>query len=508
MTATISSLSPVRRLGLFWLLAAAFALIAPAALMAAGEEKPQDIKYVRAPSAPRGQPGDTPEAQWAYVDAKNTGCVSCHTQTDHKTMHASPAVVLACADCHGGNDRIVADKSWAHDSLDYIGAMREAHVLPKYPNAWHWPSSANPKRSYALLQKEAPEFVRFVNPSDYKVAREACGACHMEIIEAAERSIMATGAMLWGGGAYNNGIVPFKNYIFGQSFTRDGEPAVLKSASTRLGRDGKPMFGTVTPEEAARGALPIMYPLPTWHTVPPGDIFRVFEDGGRNIAPQFPEIGLPNIGGIIQRLEEPGRPDLKQSNRGPATGLRVAIPILNIHKTRLNDPFTWFMGTNDQPGDYRSSGCASCHVIYANDRERRHSLNWAKCGRDGQTATLDPTINSLREGQHRKGAYGTYDAEKAEGSHDKLPGTVLYGKKHGEGEGHHGDGSYLGTDSSDPAASKTMEADCRKAIAVPTELLTFTSATSQEGAVAPHGTDAGHEMDQDEAHRAAAPGPQ
>ena len=510
MTATTTSApefigAPARRNRLFARLAllfAALALFVPAALRASEEEKPQDLKYIRAPSAPRGQPGDTPEAQWAYVDAKNAGCVSCHTQSDHKTMHASPAVVLACADCHGGNDRIVADKSWAHDSLDYLGALREAHVLPKYPNAWHWPSSANPKRGYALLQKEAPEFVRFVNPSDYKVAREACGACHMEIIEAAERSIMATGAMLWGGGAYNNGIVPFKNYIFGQSFTRDGEPAVLKSASTRLSEDGKPMFGTVTAEEQARGALPIMYPLPRWHTVPPGDIFRVFEDGGRNIAPQFPEIGLPNIGGIIQRLEEPGRPDLKQSNRGPATGLRVAIPILNIHKTRLNDPFTWFMGTNDQPGDYRSSGCASCHVIYANDRERRHSLNWATCGRDGQTATLDPTINTLREGQHRKGKYGTYDVEKAEGHHDLLPGTVLYGKKHGEGEGH-GDGSYLGSDASDPASSATMEANCRKAIAVPTELLTFTSATSQDGAIAPHGTDAGHEMDKDEAHRAA-----
>ena len=66
------------------------------------------------------------------------------------------------------------------------------------------------------------------------------------------------------------------------------------------------------------------------------------------------------------------------------TGLRVAIPVLNIHKTRLNDPFMWFMGTNDQPGDYRHSGCASCHVVYANDREPRHSLIYAKYGRDGQ----------------------------------------------------------------------------------------------------------------------------
>lgn len=103
--------------------------------------------------------------------------------------------------------------------------------------------------------------------------------------------------------------------------------------------------------------------------MPPSDVFRVFERGGRNINTQFSEIGLPNPTGSIQRLEEPGRPDLKQSNRGPGTGLRVAIAVLNLHKTRLNDPYMWFMGTNDQPGDYRQSGCAGCHVIYANDRE-------------------------------------------------------------------------------------------------------------------------------------------
>src|SRR3569623_1707661 len=139
-----------------------------------------------------------------------------------------------------------------------------------------------------------------------------------------------------------------------------------------------------------RRALSSLLPLPAWQVVPPADIFRVFERGGRNIGTEFPEIGLPDSTGSIQRLEEPGRPDIKQSNRGPGTGLRVAIPVLNVHKTRLNDPFMWFMGTNDQPGDYRNSGCAGCHVVYANDREPRHSLNYAQYGRDGQTQTIDP----------------------------------------------------------------------------------------------------------------------
>ncbi|AGH48022.1 LVIVD repeat protein precursor [Sphingomonas sp. MM-1] len=350
--------------------------------LASEGEKPRAITYAFTAPAPAGQ-------SWAEADEKSAGCVSCHTASDQKTMHASPAVVLGCVDCHGGDATVRGDARLPHDAPAYVAARDKAHVLPRYPESWHWPSSANPKRSYTLLNREAPEYIRFVNPSDYRVARAACGACHIEIIEAAERSLMSTGAMLWGGAAYNNGILPYKNYMFGEAYTQKGEPAQVKSP-------GSPP-GTVTDAQANRGALATLYPLPTWHVVPPGDVFRVFERGGRNIGTQFPEIGLPNIGGTIQRLEEPGRPDLRQSNRGPGTGLRVAIPVLNVHKTRLNDPFMWFMGTNDQPGDYRNSGCAGCHVIYANDREPRHSLIYARYGRDGQTATADPTIAAKME---------------------------------------------------------------------------------------------------------------
>ncbi len=348
--------------------------------MAADKEKPvkRDYSRVIAPPAPQRQSA-------AEMEAKSEGCNTCHVKTDAPTMHVSPAVRLGCTDCHGGDAAVRGNSELPHDHPDYVAARDRAHVLPKYPDSWHFPSSANPKRSYALLNKEAPEFIKFVNPSDYRVARDACGACHMQAIESAERSIMATGAMLWGGASYNNGILPFKNYLLGEAYTRDGLPAKITTPGAGPG-------GKLSEDQIARGVLAEMYPLPTWHVIPPGDIFRVFERGGRTINSQFPEIGLPNPSGQIQRLEEPGRPDLKQSNRGPGTGLRVAIPALNIHKTRLNDPFTWFMGTNDQPGDYRHSGCASCHVVYANDREPRHSLIYAQYGRDGQTITVDPTI--------------------------------------------------------------------------------------------------------------------
>ncbi|MDE8651657.1 LVIVD repeat-containing protein [Novosphingobium album (ex Liu et al. 2023)] len=405
----------MRRLGhLFLLLAIALATLAiPAGrLLASDEEKPvaRDYARVTALPAPARQSADD-------VRTKSAGCMSCHTASDSVSMHATPAVKLGCTDCHGGNARIVGRPELGFDHPDYIAAREQAHVLPKYPKSWHYPASANPERSYTLLNREAPEFVRFVNPGDYRVAREACGACHLPVIEAAERSLMASGAMLWGGAAYNNGIVPFKNYIFGESYTREGEPAKIVSP-------GDPP-GTLTPEQQARGALAALYPLPRWNVIPPGDVFRVFERGGRNIGTQFAEIGLPNPTGSIQRLEEPGRPDLKQSSRGPGTGLRVAIPALNIHKTRLNDPYTWFMGTNDQPGDYRSSGCSACHVIYANDREPRHSLIYAPLGRDGQSITRDPAIAALKQRAADDGHGGGHGALKgAEGHGDGGDGLA------------------------------------------------------------------------------------
>ena len=322
----------------------------------------------------------------ADMKAKSEGCISCHSNTDELTMHETPAIKLGCTDCHGGNADIHVAPGLKKGDDEYLHTLEKAHVLPLFPDKWHFPSSANPKRSYTLLNKESPEFIRFVNPSDYRIAREACGACHLATIQAAESSLMATSAMLWGGAAYNNGILPYKQYILGEAYTREGEGAKLVAPITP------------TQDMMDRGILPALNPLPAWETVKPADVFRVFEGGGRNISNLFPEVGLPNALGQLQRIEKPGKPDLKQSNRGPGTGGRVAIPVLNITKTRLNDPHTWFLRTNDQPGDYRSSGCASCHVVYANDRDPRHSGKYAKYGHTGKTQTKDETISKEESG--------------------------------------------------------------------------------------------------------------
>jgi LVIVD repeat len=444
-------------------------LVGSSDLIAAGGEHPKDWDYTNVRAAPAPETQDD-----IAVDAKSAGCKTCHASSDNESMHETPAVKLGCVDCHGGDPK----ERWSgrpedYDKPDYIAVMKKAHVLPRYMEGWNWPSSANPQRAYTLFNKEAPEFIRFTNPSDYRVARAACGACHMGVIEAAERSLMATGAMLWGGAGYNNGIVKFKNYVVGEAYTSNSEPACIVSPSANYvslkeGEKTRPcqLLPVLTDDQIKRGALPVLYPLPTWATIPPGDVFRVFERGGRNVSTQFAEVGLPNPTGSIQRLEEPGRPDLKQSNRGPGTGIRVAIPVLNIHKTRLNDPFMWFQGTNDQPGDYRNSGCAGCHVVYANDREPRHSLTWAKYGRDGQSATVDPTIANRLEGE-RPHHIGEHDEgyikkrlRRAPPAHGAKQGTNLgegHGNDHGAGGKDDGHGTPKGMEPAGDHASKPAD---------------------------------------------------
>jgi hypothetical protein len=370
-------------LSVLLVLAAALALVEMLPAYASGGAKLAKRSYTMAPPAPKAQ-------SQAAATQKSAGCQSCHTASDNHTMHENPGVVLGCTDCHGGNAATLkpSGSDYKKGSLDaaYRKAMDAAHIMPRDTAFWRYPSSANPESSYTRLNKEHPAYIRFINPGDLRVAREACGSCHLPIIQATERSLMSTSAMLWGGASYNNGILPFKRYIVGEAYTHDSQPATLIAPVQP------------TPLLTEKGLLPKLAPLPAWETAPPADVFRVFESGGRVINSQFPEVGLPNSTGVLQRLDEPGRPDIKQSNRGPGTGSRIAVPMINVTKTRLNDPHLWFLGTNDQPGDYRSSGCTACHTVYANDRDPKHSGPYAAAGHTGKTLTVDPLISKEESG--------------------------------------------------------------------------------------------------------------
>ena len=320
-------------------------------------------------SVPKDLPPDTahalPKPNWidqspADADKKSRGCRECHAGSE--SMHASPNVVLGCTDCHGGN---------AAPGLK----QTQAHVAPRNPVFWE--SSANPNDSSVLLNHESAAFIQFVNPGDLRVAGKTCAPCHADIVNNVGHSMMRHGAMLWGAALYNNGAYPAKNYRFGQAYGLNGAPLRLESPVP------------VTPEMTDRwGILPFIDPLPRFDISQPGNLLRIFERGGEKQL----SLGSPDP------FEASGKPARRLSERGLGTLNRIDPVFLNLQKTRLHDPLLDFMGSNNHPGDYRSSGCTACHVVYANDRSPTDSGWYAKYGNQGLSFTADKAIRKDERG--------------------------------------------------------------------------------------------------------------
>ncbi|HEV3271659.1 MAG TPA: hypothetical protein VGZ93_05705 [Candidatus Methylacidiphilales bacterium] len=332
----------------------------------------------------------------AQADAKSVACLACHHGIED--MHNSPSVVLGCADCHGGNASLALEKQFSgfeKDPARYNAFKAASHVQPL--NKEFWKTSANPANSTVVLNHESPQFIQFINPGDLRVAEKACGLCHGaeaqrqgaadgDIVDQVTHSMMNHGAMLWAAAAYNNGAFHLKNPLFGQDYSANGEPLALTSPRP------------VTAEETrTKGFLPELLPLPRFEIGQPGNIFRVFEKGG--VLPS--QLGNPNPD------EETGKPMNTLSDRGLGTNTRIDPTILNAQKTRLHDPLLGFMGSNDHPGDYRSSGCTACHVVYANDRSPTNSGWYAKYGNQGLSFSLDPTIPKNERGHPIKHQFTT-----------------------------------------------------------------------------------------------------
>ena len=160
-----------------------------------------------------------------------------------------------------------------------------------------------------------------------------------------------------------------------------------RASARAYGADGAPQRVLTLPpptleEIVKKGVLAFLDPLPRFEVGQPGNVLRVFERGQQRPL----EIGIP----FARRGARPARqpPEPARARARSTAPTRCGS---NLQKTRLFDPALSFLGTNDHPGDYRSSGCTACHVLYANDRSPVHSGDVRPAtATTGETATRRP----------------------------------------------------------------------------------------------------------------------
>ncbi len=282
----------------------------------------------------------------------SASCISCHGGQEGngiESMHAvgDEEVGLTCVSCHGG-DGAAYEKD-------------KAHVQPRNKDVFA--SSANPPNSYAVINHESQEFIRFMNPGDLRVAHNTCGTCHTEIYQNMLKSIMSTGALVAQAAFYNNGVLGAKRPVFGEGYMPDGTPAITHATMPNQQQ------GLLEIDKRQPNSLvPKVEPLPRFAVIPALDHFRVLEDGNNGTG-----------------------------TRARGTDFRTAGAGLAVQKTRLNDPTLWFIGANASGGDYRQSGCTGCHVTYANDRDTLHAGPevtefYRAGGKTGYSGSADPMI--------------------------------------------------------------------------------------------------------------------
>jgi hypothetical protein len=150
-------------------------------------------------------------------------CINCHVGI----TPAHTKAALKCVDCHGGNDKV---ETGPNPNIRDTGLMSQAHVRPKN-SRFFWANGIDDKFAGAPGKGDTEfdafnnnvdpvdnnnfvgthidaeysrdvNYVRFLNPSDYRVAMISCGSespatsstvtCHGNIVTTVRKSIMAT----------------------------------------------------------------------------------------------------------------------------------------------------------------------------------------------------------------------------------------------------------------------------------------------------------------------------
>jgi len=232
---------------------------------------------------------DLPEPDTADLPAGEAGCVGCHRPLGpigerHGIEEAHPWYSLSCTDCHGGDAE--ADTRFG------------AHVAPPFGMSYIKSAPAD------VLDQLDESYIRFINPSDLRVAHRGCGSdspanpgtgCHQSLVTSVKRSVMSTYA----------GHYTLPRYLAGSQ-----------------GREN--IFAAIDIEN-----------------------------------PDFNPATAPE--GSVASFSALREPDPLEDRSSAGACIDVYLP-KSCPTCHLSD-----FGPNNAKGNYRSSGCAACHMPYDED---------------------------------------------------------------------------------------------------------------------------------------------
>ncbi len=289
-------------------------------------------------------------------------CMTCHNGSPNHD-YAGPGLMnphpfegadnLLCTTCHGGNPEgetaaeahvpappEIGDRDFQDtNAFAYFNKLTLTGLdkLPDYEAGG---------QTYTAL-----DFLQFVNPGDLRVVTEgrSCGECHQSHAECTEKSLLATSAGVLSGALYAIGQpsrVAESDGLYTDTASDMAFRAVTDAAFNALGAP----FGAV-------GRM-VEYP--------------VFSQRFNNTNP---DAIFNNDDYLVAELVDDQN----------ANGTVVADSALaNLYHEQVaftcGDCHLGSSGANNRTGDYRSSGCTSCHMPY--------SLG-------GRAGTNDPNINKL-----------------------------------------------------------------------------------------------------------------
>jgi len=253
---------------------------------------------------------------------------------------------LKCTTCHGGNPNgedlasshvppppQIGDREYQDNNATAYFNRLTLTGIDKFPDYQVGGST------YTAI-----DYLQFVNPGDLRVVTNSrsCGQCHAGHVDCVADSLLATAAGIFSGASYAIGI----------------ENSVPESVDDYGDTAADLGFRAVTNPTFDEGTAPV---------------------GGVSQLLEYPIISVRNANGPIDLHAHPELYDANVLAAGQnADGTVITdSPLARLYQEQVaftcGDCHLGSAGANNRYGDYRSSGCTSCHMQYSRDGRSRIS---------------------------------------------------------------------------------------------------------------------------------------